>query len=136
MAKHLAAHPEGVMPDMSSSINRETPYEKFSSAFYSEVVAPIAKDRFRTAIGKPGDIYLLHPLMVHSAQPNYLRGKLMRICHKASLFIQSGTQSLSKPFNVQSCYTITHSPKPMTNPLIRTTHHNESARRTTATNGF
>jgi len=78
MAKHLADHPEGVMPDMSSSINRDAPYEKFSSSFYAEVVKPIAKDKFRTAIGKPGDIYLLHPLMVHSAQPNFLRGQSFR----------------------------------------------------------
>lgn len=63
------------MPDMSSSINRAAPYEKFSSKFYSEVVSKIPKDKFKTAIGKPGDIYLLHPLMVHSAQPNYLRGQ-------------------------------------------------------------
>jgi len=76
MAQHLADHPEGVMPDMTSAIHRDIPYETFSSDFYQKVVEPISKDGFEMATGKAGDIYLLHPLMVHSAAPNYLRGML------------------------------------------------------------
>lgn len=74
MAKHLAAHPEGLMPDMTPIEGREKPYKDFNHGFFDEAVRPVAKDKFRTAIGKAGDIYLLHPLMVHSAAPNYLRG--------------------------------------------------------------
>lgn len=74
MAQHLADHPEGVMPDMTSAVHRDTPYETFSTGFYQKVVEPISKDGFEMATGKAGDIYLLHPLMVHSAAPNYLRG--------------------------------------------------------------
>jgi hypothetical protein len=74
MAKHLAAHPEGVMPDMTEIENRKTPYKDFDHGFFDQAVMPIEKGKFKTATGKAGDIYLLHPLMVHSAAPNYLRG--------------------------------------------------------------
>ena len=76
MAKHLYAHPEGVMPDMTAVEGREKPYKEFDHGFYDDAVKEVEKERFRTATGKAGDIYLLHPLMVHSAAPNYLRGKL------------------------------------------------------------
>jgi hypothetical protein len=75
MAAHLHAHPEGVMPDMTSIENREKPYKDFDHGFFDEAVKPVEKEKFKTATGKAGDIYLLHPLMVHSAAPNYLRGK-------------------------------------------------------------
>jgi hypothetical protein len=76
MAQHLADHPEGLMPDMTSSVRGDLgPYEKFGTEFYDSVVHTIPKEEFRTATGKAGDVYLLHPLMVHSAAPNYLRGK-------------------------------------------------------------
>jgi hypothetical protein len=78
MASHLAAHPEGVMPDMTEIENRKTPYKDFDHAFFDAAVKPVAKEKFKTAVGKAGDIYLLHPLMVHSAAPNYLRGMFDR----------------------------------------------------------
>jgi hypothetical protein len=74
MAKHLANHPEGLMPDMTQIEGRETPYKDFQHGFFDTSIRPIAAENFRTATGKAGDIYLLHPLMVHSAAPNYLRG--------------------------------------------------------------
>ena len=70
------------MPDMTSAVHRDTPYETFSTGFYQKVVEPISKDGFEMATGKAGDIYLLHPLMVHSAAPNYLRGTFRRILYK------------------------------------------------------
>lgn len=81
MAKHLYGHPEGLMPDMSTSDDAARkaaglePYEKFSTGFYDGVVRQVEKSAFRTATGRAGDVYLLHPLMVHSAAPNYLRGE-------------------------------------------------------------
>lgn len=81
MAKHLAAHPEGCMPDMSQIEGRDAPYKDFQHAFFDKAVKSVAADKFRTATGKAGDIYLLHPLMVHSAAPNYLRGKLEDVCN-------------------------------------------------------
>ncbi|THV71804.1 hypothetical protein D6D27_09838, partial [Aureobasidium pullulans] len=73
MAKHLAAYPEGLMPDMTCIEGRETPYKDFDHGFFDQAVKGVPKDTFKTATGKAGDIYLLHPLMVHSAAPNYLR---------------------------------------------------------------
>jgi hypothetical protein len=78
MASHLAAHPEGVMPDMTEIENRNAPYKDFDHAFFDKAVKEVEKEKFKTAVGKAGDIYLLHPLMVHSAAPNYLRGMFDR----------------------------------------------------------
>ena len=75
MAKHLYRHPEGVMPDMTAVEGRQTPYKDFDHGFYDDAVRKVEKEKFKTATGKAGDVYLLHPLMVHSAAPNYLRGE-------------------------------------------------------------
>ncbi|KEQ64593.1 uncharacterized protein M437DRAFT_43740 [Aureobasidium melanogenum CBS 110374] len=90
MAEHLAAHPEGLMPDMTFIEGREKLYKDFDHGFFDEAVKPVPKDRFRTATGKAGDIYLLHPLMVHSAAPNYLR---------EPRFITNPPVALKQPFN-------------------------------------
>ncbi|KAG9941217.1 hypothetical protein KCU85_g9651, partial [Aureobasidium melanogenum] len=90
MAEHLAAHPEGLMPDMTSIEGREKPYKDFDHGFFDEAVKPVPKDKFKTATGKAGDIYLLHPLMVHSAAPNYLR---------EPRFITNPPVALKQPFN-------------------------------------
>ncbi|KAI4720331.1 hypothetical protein E4T48_03438 [Aureobasidium sp. EXF-10727] len=90
MAEHLYKHPEGLMPDMTNIEGRETPYKDFDHGFFDEAVKPVAKDRFKTATGKAGDIYLLHPLMVHSAAPNYLR---------EPRFITNPPVALKQPFN-------------------------------------
>ncbi|THX13903.1 hypothetical protein D6D13_03430 [Aureobasidium pullulans] len=90
MAKHLAAHPEGLMPDMTCIEGRETPYKDFDHGFFDQAVKGVLKDRFKTATGKAGDVYLLHPLMVHSAAPNYLR---------EPRFITNPPVALKEPFN-------------------------------------
>ncbi|KAG9841934.1 hypothetical protein KCU98_g5348, partial [Aureobasidium melanogenum] len=90
MAAHLAAHPEGLMPDMTPIEGRAKPYKDFDHGFFDQAVRTVAKDRFKTAIGKAGDIYLLHPLMVHSAAPNYLR---------EPRFITNPPVALKQPFN-------------------------------------
>ncbi|THW73643.1 hypothetical protein D6D19_05496 [Aureobasidium pullulans] len=90
MAKHLAAHPEGLMPDMTCIEGRATPYKDFDHGFFDQAVKGVPKDMFKTATGKAGDIYLLHPLMVHSAAPNYLR---------EPRFITNPPVALKEPFN-------------------------------------
>ena len=111
MAKHLAAHAGGVMPDMTSIENRAKPYKDFDHGFFDAAVKEVAKDKFRTATGKAGDIYLLHPLMGHSAAPNYLRGMLLlpslltlrlltkTLTPKAPRFITNHPVALLQPFD-------------------------------------
>ncbi len=53
VARHLQAHPEGV-----------DPYE-----FPSKRLIAQCRD-FRAATGKAGDVYLLHPYMLHASSPN------------------------------------------------------------------
>jgi hypothetical protein len=76
------------MPDMTEIENRKTPYKDFDHGFFDQAVKPIEKEKFKTAVGKAGDIYLLHPLMVHSAAPNYLRGIVDLFLLSPSLTIQ------------------------------------------------
>ncbi|KAI5209732.1 hypothetical protein E4T38_02253 [Aureobasidium subglaciale] len=90
MAEHLYSHPEGVMPDMTPIEGRTKPYKDFEHGFFDEAVKPVAKEKFLTATGKAGDIYLLHPLMVHSAAPNYLRAE--------PRFITNPPVALKEPF--------------------------------------
>ena len=105
MAKHLAAHPEGLMPDMTCIEGRETPYKDFDHGFFDQAVKGVPKDRFKTATGKAGDIYLLHPLMVHSAAPDYLRGKIFR-------------QTAHKPIRSSTDRCVTTEPRFITNPPV------------------
>jgi len=105
MAKHLAAHPEGLMPDMTSIEGRETPYKDFDHGFFDQAVKGVPKDTFKTATGRAGDIYLLHPLMVHSAAPNYLRGKIFR-------------QTAHKPIRSSTDRCVTTEPRFITNPPV------------------
>lgn len=99
MARHLAAHPEGLMPDMTPIEGREKPYKDFNHGFFDEAVKPVTKEKFRTATGRAGDIYLLHPLMVHSAAPNYLRGTCFFQSHLASLFFPTDQIRSIFPYN-------------------------------------
>jgi hypothetical protein len=70
MAKHLYDHPEGVSPRMSPRGSPDFAQEKNLNWFNS-----LAKSssEFVEVTGKVGDIYLLHPLMLHSASSNALR---------------------------------------------------------------
>jgi hypothetical protein len=79
MAKHLYAHPEGVMPDMSVVKDVVGSKKEFDHGFYQNAIRTIPRENFVTATGKAGDVYLLHPLMVHSGVPNFLRGKYHNI---------------------------------------------------------
>jgi len=70
LAKWLYDHPEGVSPRMvprdQPDFKRERNLEFFNTLAGSST-------EFVEATGKVGDVYLLHPLMLHSASSNPLR---------------------------------------------------------------
>ncbi|OCK78629.1 hypothetical protein K432DRAFT_356430 [Lepidopterella palustris CBS 459.81] len=75
VARHLYANPEGVSPRMtpravnptfSQEVDRERGVDWFNQAAR-------ACTRFVEVTGEVGDVYLLHPLMLHSASNNALR---------------------------------------------------------------
>jgi len=79
-AKHLAAHPEGLLPGMGSgprSIDYRARLEE-------------SGDDFVELTGNIGDVILMHPLMLHSASKNSLRR--IRI-------ITNPPAALKEPFN-------------------------------------
>ncbi|WP_309719292.1 phytanoyl-CoA dioxygenase family protein [Armatimonas sp.] len=56
VAKHLAAHPEGIRPDGFD---------------FQELVAQCSQ--FLEATGEAGDVYLMHPYLLHASSKNALR---------------------------------------------------------------
>ncbi len=87
LARHLYEHPEGVSPRMSprgsSDFKQEANLNWFNGMARS-------CSNFVEAKGKLGDVYLLHPLMLHSASSNAARN--VRI-------ITNPPISLKEPFN-------------------------------------
>ncbi|KAK3943051.1 ribonucleoside-diphosphate reductase large subunit [Diplogelasinospora grovesii] len=87
VAKHLHDHPEGVSPRYTprgeANFKQETNLSWFNSVARS-------CDNFVEAAGNTGDVYLLHPLMLHSASDNSRRN--VRI-------ITNPPVSLREPFN-------------------------------------
>jgi hypothetical protein len=70
VAKHLYEHPEGVSPRMTP---RDEPgFREEKDLEWFNAVAR-GSTEFVEATGKIGDVYLLHPLMLHSASSNALR---------------------------------------------------------------
>ncbi|RFU28829.1 hypothetical protein B7463_g7513, partial [Scytalidium lignicola] len=70
IAKHLAAHPEGVTPRMVP--RGEEPKHK-DLDWFIEKVQQFPKEAFHEMTGNVGDVVLMHPLMLHSASKNTLR---------------------------------------------------------------
>jgi len=70
-AKHMYNHPQGVLPSMKPVDMSEE--EEFNR--HELLVKPsLARDEaFHEATGEVGDVFLLHPLMLHSASRNLLR---------------------------------------------------------------
>ncbi|WPJ63357.1 hypothetical protein SMAC4_05325 [Sordaria macrospora] len=87
LAKHLYEHPEGVSPRMAPRGDAEFKQEQHLNWFNN-----VAKScsHFVEATGKVGDVYLLHPLMLHSASSNAKRN--VRI-------ITNPPVALKQPFN-------------------------------------
>lgn len=72
VAKHLHAHPDGVSPRM---VTRDDPDFKAERnlGWFNSVASRGADNDYVEACGETGDVYLLHPLMLHSATNNSLR---------------------------------------------------------------
>jgi len=84
IAKYLYDHPEGVSPRFTP--RGEQPHEGLS--FFCDMVQECSN--FVEATGSVGDVYLLHPLMLHTASNNSLR--IPRL-------ITNPPVSLKEPFN-------------------------------------
>lgn len=72
VANHLYAHPEGVSPRMVPRANPDFKAER-NLAWFNTVASQGADADYVEATGEIGDVYLLHPLMLHSATNNSLR---------------------------------------------------------------
>lgn len=70
VARHLHDHPEGVSPYMVARGEPEFPHE-VGTGFFPDVARGC--DDFVEVTGKTGDVFLLHPLMMHSFARNRLR---------------------------------------------------------------
>lgn len=92
IAKYLAAHPEGVIPEdrtfRPSTCN--TADWRSAPGFWSHVEEVKRCQQFVEVTGEVGDVVLLHPLMLHSASRNNLR--IPRV-------ITNPPVSLRTPFN-------------------------------------
>ncbi|KAK4549161.1 hypothetical protein LTR36_007619 [Oleoguttula mirabilis] len=89
LAQYLYDHPEGVSPRMTPRAGNPSFAHESSLEWFCDVARSMPKDAFVEATGKIGDVYLLHPLMLHSASNNKLRQ--LRI-------ITNPPVSLKKPF--------------------------------------
>jgi hypothetical protein len=91
VANYLYAHPEGVSPRMSPRAeNPEFKQESFGLKWFNEIAQSMPDEAFVEVTGVVGDVYLLHPLMLHSASNNQLR---------AIRVITNPPVSVKEPFN-------------------------------------
>lgn len=72
VARHLRAHPEGVSPRMVPRADGDFAAEK-NLDWFNGVASRGADGDYVEACGEVGDVYLLHPLMLHSATNNAKR---------------------------------------------------------------
>ena len=74
IAQHLFAHPEGVSSRMTPRAQNPTfASEGADLSFYCDIARGMPDEAFVEVTGEVGDVYLLHPLMLHSASHNALR---------------------------------------------------------------
>ncbi|KAI0527801.1 dihydrofolate reductase-like domain-containing protein [Xylaria bambusicola] len=71
VAKWLHAHPEGMSPWMQPRGSDTFKTEKYQ--WYKDLLKDVPEEDFIEATGDVGDVYLLHPLMMHVASSNPLR---------------------------------------------------------------
>jgi hypothetical protein len=90
VAKFLHDHPEGVSPRFTPRSENPKMDPEDTLQWYCDVAKATPREDFVEASGKVGDVYLLHPLMMHSASNNMLRE--LRI-------ITNPPVSLNEPFN-------------------------------------
>ncbi|KAI1805646.1 hypothetical protein F4811DRAFT_212305 [Daldinia bambusicola] len=72
VARHLYEHPEGVSPRMVPRAHPDFARER-NLEWYMEIARSCEDADFVEAVGAVGDVYLLHPLMMHSATSNARR---------------------------------------------------------------
>ncbi|KAI2470406.1 hypothetical protein F4781DRAFT_390820 [Annulohypoxylon bovei var. microspora] len=72
VARRLYENPEGLSPRMVPRTHPDFPRER-NLQWYCDVVRSCDDGDFVEATGNVGDVYLLHPLMVHSATSNARR---------------------------------------------------------------
>ena len=73
VARHLYEHPEGVSPRMTPREQNPKFVQEKGLTWFNDLAASFGDDAFVEASGEIGDVYLLHPLMLHSASNNKLR---------------------------------------------------------------
>jgi hypothetical protein len=73
IAKHLEKEREGVSPRMTPRRDNPDFTEEFGLEWYIELAKTMPDEAFLEVTGVVGDVYLLHPLMMHSASNNQLR---------------------------------------------------------------
>jgi len=73
MAKHLYDNPEGVSPRMTPRADNPKFGPEDTLEWFCNVAKSMPEEAFVEATGKVGDVYFLHPLMLHSASNNKLR---------------------------------------------------------------
>ena len=73
MAAHLRDHPEGVSPRMTPRAQNPNFEPEVGLKFFNDVAKSMRREDFVEVTGKVGDVFLLHPLMLHAASSNSLR---------------------------------------------------------------
>lgn len=73
VAKHLYENPEGVSPRMTSRRENPSFKEEKGLRWYTDLAKTMPDEAFVEVTGVVGDVFLLHPLMLHSASNNMLR---------------------------------------------------------------
>jgi hypothetical protein len=73
MARHLKEHPEGVSPRMTPRAENPTWEPENNLNFFNNVAKSMPRESFVEVTGQVGDVFLLHPLMLHAASSNSLR---------------------------------------------------------------
>jgi hypothetical protein len=72
MADWLYANPRGVSPWMRPRDHEEFRMQK-NAGLYASILSRVPDEAFVEVTGEVGDVYLLHPLMMHTASDNALR---------------------------------------------------------------
>ncbi|KAI0971657.1 hypothetical protein F4678DRAFT_70779 [Xylaria arbuscula] len=73
VARWLHAHPQGVSPWMRPRDDADFTAEKKNAEWYQDGMRDVPDEAFVEVTGSVGDVYVLHPLMMHSASTNPLR---------------------------------------------------------------
>ncbi|KAF1935997.1 hypothetical protein EJ02DRAFT_414752 [Clathrospora elynae] len=73
VAQHLYDNPSGVSPRMTPRAKNPGFVQEKDLKWFNDLAANMPDEAFVEATGAVGDVYLLHPLMLHSASNNQLR---------------------------------------------------------------